>query len=161
MKKKRTYNTRLIKSTRSYTVQAIADLYDLHPNAVDRWFKAGLPRIDEKKPQRAHGTELIAFLKAKQSSRKRPCQPNELYCCKCRKSQPAWENTVDLIILNPKRLNITGLCAVCNRPAFRGGAVKKIPEYQKTFNVQTVQGGHLVTCSNPSVMCESERNSEP
>lgn len=157
MKKKRTYNTRLIKRHRSHTVQEIAALYDLHPNAVHRWIKAGLRCIDNQKPLRVHGDDLIAFLKTKQTTRKRPCNVTEAYCCKCRKAQPFWENAVDLLIRNPKQLTITGLCAVCSTKTFKGGSIRKLSEYQKTFHVQTIQGQHLIARDDPPVKCEIER----
>jgi hypothetical protein len=33
-----------------------------------------------------------------------------------------------------------------------------MPEYQKIFKVQTVQGEHLLACSSPTVKCELERS---
>ncbi len=157
MKKKRTYNTRLIKRNRSYTVQGIAGLFQLHENAVRRWFGHGLSCIDDQKPQRVHGDALAAFLNAKQSKRRKPCEILEMYCCKCRQPRLIWENAVDLIIFNPKQMNITGLCAECSTPMFKAGSIKKLPEYHKTFHVQTVQGQHLIACSNPPVNCDLKR----
>ena len=157
MKKKRTYNTRLIKRNRSYTVQGIAVLFQLHENAVRRWVGHGLACIDDQKPQRVRGDMLAAFLNAQQSKRKQPCGALEMYCCKCRKPRPIWENTVDLIILNPKQMNITGLCGECGTPMFKAGSIKKLSEYHKTFNVQTVQGQHLIASSNPPVNCDLEK----
>ncbi len=152
MKKKRTYNVRLVKRHRSYTLYAIAALYDLHINAVRRW---GLPCIDGEKPQRVHGSDLIAFLDARQRARKNPCKKvTEIYCFPCRKQQSIWENAVDLIILNPKQLNITGLCNECGTSMFKMGSIQKLEEYQKIFHVQTVQGEHLIQRSDNPVMCD-------
>jgi len=78
--KKRTYNTRLIKRDYSYFVCEIADLFDLHPQAVRRWITAGLAIIDERRPFLIHGRDLIAFLNERQSQRKQPCAADELYC---------------------------------------------------------------------------------
>ena len=159
MKKKRTYNTRLIRSGRSYTIQGIAELFDVHINAVDRWVEAGLVCIDDKKPRRVHGSALVDFLKARQSDRKKACNPHEIYCCKCRKTQAVWENAIDLIIRNAKQLNIAGLCAVCGAKTFKAGSLKSLSEYQKLFRVQTVQGEHIRACDNPPVMCGIEGES--
>ena len=139
MKKKRTYNTRLIKCGRSYTIQGIAKLYQIHSNAVDRWIDAGLECIDSVKPKRIHGSDLKTFLDDRQTKRKKPCKIHEAFCCKCRKPQAIWENVIDLIIRNQKQLTITGLCAVCSTSMYKGGSIKKLPEYHKLFNVQTVQ----------------------
>ncbi len=159
-RKKRTYNTRLIKCELSYTVQEIAERLSVHVNAVHRWTKVGLSCIDGLKPQMVHGSELIAFLKLRQSKRKYTCKETELYCCKCRKPQPAWEGQADLIIRNRKQLNIHALCAVCTTPMNKVGSIKKLEEYAKTFSVQTIQGEHLIEREYPPVKCEIEGANE-
>lgn len=138
-------------------MQQIADLYGVHSNAVHRWLKAGLRAIDGQKPHRIHGSDLATFLSERQTKRKQPCAMTEIYCCKCRKPQPIWENAVDLIIRNANQLNISGLCAVCSTAMFKGGSIKMLHEYPKIFNVQTVLGEHLIARSNTPVKCEIER----
>lgn len=143
MKRTRTYNTRLIKPDFSYSTQEIADLFSLHKNAVLRWIGDGLSLIDERKPYLVHGSALIAFLNKRQADRKRSCQADEFFCCKCRAARPATGNVVDIVFRNDIKLDLRGRCAVCSTIVRRVGSMKKLPEYQKIFTIQTMQGRHI------------------
>ncbi|HUV68637.1 MAG TPA: helix-turn-helix domain-containing protein [Terracidiphilus sp.] len=77
-------NYRLVKIHRSYTVEEIARLFDIHKNTVCAWVKAGLPICDDKPPMLILGCELSAYLMARRTKNKRPCQPGEIYCVRCR-----------------------------------------------------------------------------
>lgn len=158
--KKRTYNTRRIKRDYSYELAEIAELFDLHISSIRNWIKAGLPLIDNGRPQLVHGSDLIAFLNVRQKKRKRPCKPFEGYCLKCRAPRAFWKSAVDVIIKTPARLQITGLCAECNTAIFKAGSVKKIPEYAKTFDIQTVQGRRIIERSHPTLMCHFKEASK-
>ena len=73
--KKRTYNTRLIKRDLSYTIQEVAELYGLHPQAVRRWINIGLRTIDGLKPFLIHGSDLINYISLNPSRTTRDCLP--------------------------------------------------------------------------------------
>ena len=81
--RKRHPNYRLAKSHRSYAVEEIARLFDVHRNTVREWIKAGLQTIDDKRPVLILGHELIAFLQARRVSKKKPCGPGQMYCVRC------------------------------------------------------------------------------
>lgn len=162
MKKKRTYNVGRVKRNNCYTAQEIADLFKIHKNVPLNWIKLGLPIIDRQKPFYIHGTQLIEFLRQRQSKRKHPCRADQFFCCKCRKPQTAWEKLVDIKIINPSKLQITGLCCVCNTRVHRVGTVKKLPNYRKIFVIQTMAGEHITDSESPSVMCDirKDKNNE-
>src|ERR1035437_10726392 len=75
MKAKRGPNHRLVKIHRSYTVEEIACLFGTHKNTVRAWVKTGLPTSDRKRPMLILGVDLAAYLKARRTKNKRPCQP--------------------------------------------------------------------------------------
>jgi hypothetical protein len=52
---KRHPNPRLVKLHRSYTVEQIARLFDIHKNTVRAWVKQGLQPIDGQRPALFHG----------------------------------------------------------------------------------------------------------
>lgn len=158
--RKRTYNTRRIKRNYPYYLQEIAELFDIHKNSVRNWVKSGLPLVDDKRPHMVHGAELIAFLDERQSNRKRQCQPHEFYCFKCRLPRPLWERLADITIASETRLQLSGLCCTCNTQVFKAGSVAKIPEYARTFDLQTVQGRHIIERSHPSLMCHFEKETK-
>lgn len=142
-KKKRKYNTRLIKQTLSYSTQDIVSLFGLHKRTVQEWHTQGLPRIDDRKPFLVLGSDLKEFLDKRQGSRRRHCQPNEFYCFKCRSPRTCWENVVDIKFLNEKRLMIIGVCAQCDTPLNKISSPKKLDELYKIFVVQKIQDEHI------------------
>ena len=154
---KRTYNTRRIKRNYPYYLQEIAELFDIHKNSVRNWVKSGLPLVDQIRPHMVHGSALIAFLNERQSKRKHRCLTHEFFCFKCRQPRPLWERLADITITSATRLQLSGICNTCNTQVFKAGSVAKIPEYTKTFNLQKVQGRHIIEHSNPNLMCHFER----
>ena len=124
--KKRTYNTRLIKRDYSYFVWEIADLLDLHPNAVRRWIKVGLVLVDDRRPSLIYGGDLIEFLDTRQGRRKQKGAANELFCFRCRRPRHPRFGRVELEIRSETRLDLSGVCEPaalsCTGPARSPGS---------------------------------------
>lgn len=156
MKKKRHYNTRLIKATWPYTVQEIAALLDVHKNAPLRWLKEGLQVNGDGRPYLIRGDELSRFLTARQQSKKSTCKPGEFFCFKCRAAREAGLNIVDIVIESPSRLRVKGICTVCSTPVSKVQGIKKLPEIQNSFHVQQLQGQHIIERDEPSVNSDLE-----
>ncbi len=155
--KKRTYNTRVIKRDYSYDIKEISELLDVHIRTVRQWIKSGLRLIDKTRPFLMHGSDIIAFLKEKQIKRKRPCEFHEIFCFKCQIPRPVWEGLIDIKITGPNRLQLMGICNTCSTKVFKAGSVKKIPNYVQTFNVQKMEGLHIIERNYPTLMCHLER----
>ena len=151
--KKRTYNTRLIRRDYTYFVQEIAELFDVHPQAVRRWVKAGLPAIDVRRPLLIHGSDLIAFLDNRQTQRKQPCAADELYCLRCRAPRRPKFGRVAIEIRSQTRVNLSGACERCGTPMHRAGARARLDEYSTVFRVERPGEGRIRACSDPSLMC--------
>lgn len=143
-KKKRKYNTNLIKETLSYSIHEIAELFRIHRGTVRQWIKEGLPIIDNRKPYLVLGSDLKEFIKKRQGNRKTRCNANELYCCKCRKPQTSWNNLVDLKILNERRFLIMGICIQCNTRTNKLSSLKKLDDIKGIFDVQTIHDQDLI-----------------
>ena len=77
-------NYRLVKIHRTYTVNEIARLFQIHPNTVRAWRRQGLQAIDGRRPILFKGATLVAFLRARREKAKRPCSPGEIFCLPCR-----------------------------------------------------------------------------
>ena len=77
-------NPRRVKVHRSYTVEEVARLFGVHKTTVRGWLKAGLPRIDGRRPILILGRELAGFLHARRDRRRQRCRSGELYCFRCR-----------------------------------------------------------------------------
>src|SRR5262249_3307302 len=99
-RRRRTYNVRLGPRNLTYSINEIAELFALHPQAIRQWIKAGLQTIDERKPFLIHGSELIGFLTKRQSGRKRRCRPDQFFCCRCRVPKRPRAGLVSMRVLN-------------------------------------------------------------
>jgi len=151
-KYKRTFNPNLIKKDLSYTAKDIVDLLGVHIQTVRGWHKEGLKRIDDTQPYLFHGSHLKAFIKQRQAKRKHKCQSDEFYCFKCRKPKKAWENAVDLFIKNEKKLNIQGICSLCNSTLNKRDTVKNLKKIHSIFNVLKIHNKHLIESVATSVI---------
>lgn len=151
IKKKRKYNTNLIKETLSYSVKDITELFGIHKRTIQQWFKEGLPKIDSKKPYLVLGINLKDFIKKKQQNRKKKCKENEFYCCKCREPRKSWNNFVDVKILNEKILLIVGICSQCNITINKIFSIKKLAEIKEIFMVQKIHNKDILGFINPIV----------
>lgn len=132
VKKKRTYNIRLIRSRRSYTIAEIASLFRIYVGTVRRWHKQGLEPIDpDDHPILFIGETIREFLKEKQESRKFPLKEDEFFCPRCR--QPRKSIQADIVVIITVRkigksdfhAQIKGRCTDCgcglNRFATKNG----------------------------------------
>jgi excisionase family DNA binding protein len=156
VKKKRTYNTRLIKATWPYTVQELASLLKVHKNAPLRWLKEGLSANGDGRPYLIRGDELIRFLKARRQSKKHHCKPHEFFCFKCRAPREAYLNIADIIIESPNRFRVKALCAVCTTNVSKVQNIQKLAETRTRFHVQQLEGQHLIERHEPSVNSDLE-----
>jgi hypothetical protein len=105
---------RRIKIHRSYTVEEIACLLNLHKNSVRTWVKAGLPVSDHKRPKLILGTDLAAFLKARRTRNKRPCKSGEFYCVRCRLPRVPAGGMVDCKPESDTSGRLEAICPVCD-----------------------------------------------
>ena len=81
------YNTRLIRSRRSYTIKEIANLFNVSTRTCFRWTKEGLKPIElNTNPLLFIGEDLIKFIKNNQEARRVKLKSDEYYCLKCKKA---------------------------------------------------------------------------
>ena len=137
-KKKRTYNTNLIRVTQCYTVVDIAELFDLHIRTVQIWIKRGLKVIEwSQKPYRVRGEDLKDFLKERRRKMRHPLKGGEFFCTNCRCARPSHRKKIKAEITQRKIGKsqifaiIRGVCKVCNRPMQRFSTKKQVLELKK------------------------------
>ena len=137
----------------------MVDLLSVHSSTIHAWYKAGLPKIDNQRPHLVFEEDLIAFLNQKNKSKKQPCAPNELFCCKCQQPSRSKDNLV-CIKITPARTNIVGYCATCGTKINRAISPHKIDFYKKTLIVQTVHMENLIECSNTCAISDKKERSK-
>jgi helix-turn-helix protein len=119
-------NARRVKSRRTYTVDEIARLFELHKNTVHRWLKNGLAAIDGRRPTLVRGAVLSAFVTKRKQASKRPCPPGFMYCLRCRAPKPAANRKADYVPITTIGGNLRANCADCRTLMFRGTNWAKI-----------------------------------
>ncbi len=147
-KKKKNYNINLIKQTLSYSVIEIAELFNLHKRTVQAWLQEGLPKIDNKRPFLVKGLELKEFISHRKRKRKKKCNQDELYCCKCQEARQSRNNLVSIKILNEKSGLIQGICNQCNTKINKLFASKNLEIIKEIFVVQRIDNKNLTRFNN-------------
>ena len=151
--RKYTYNLRLIRRQYSYTINEIAELFRVHPNAVRRWRGAGLPTIDDRRPHYVHGSDLIAFLEARQRARKQRCAADEMFCCRCQAPRRPAPGQVSLEHLNARHVIVRGPCELCRTAMNRFASSQRLSELEATFAISAAPERIRGTADAPA-MCD-------
>ena len=145
-------NHRLVKIHRSYTVEEIARLFGTHKSTVRAWVKAGLSVCDSKRPTLILGCELAAYLKARRTKNKRPCQPGEIYCVRCRAPKHPAGDMAEYQPITATLGNLMGICPDCEGMIFRRASMSKLVQIQGKLEVTFVEARRQVSESgSPTV----------
>lgn len=159
-KKSRRYNIQRIKQTHPYTLDEIAELYEIHKGTVSQWLKEGLEKIDSKRPYLIRGSELKRFLKEKQMKRKRKCREGEIFCLPCKLPQKPVQNQVYAKEQNDRQFRVIGICPKCKRIMNVYKNKSDLERMAKFFDVFTAKQEHLSVFCDRLVNLNLERNVE-
>ena len=150
--RKRRPNYRLVKIHRSYTVEDVALLFGTHKNTVRTWVKAGLPTCDGKRPILILGRELAGYLKARRTKNKRPCQPGEIYCVRCRAPKQPAGDMVEYEPVTEKFGNLKGICPDCEGMIYKRASMAKLAQIRRDLDITFVEVERQVSeSSQPTV----------
>lgn len=92
------YNTHRISKRKTYTVNEIAALFDIHTKTIHLWSTQGLRAVEGSFPHLIPGEELARFLDERQNKRKCKLAVDELYCVKCQQARKGLPDTIDIIV---------------------------------------------------------------
>lgn len=107
-------NHRRVKIHRTYSVEEVADVLDVHKNTVRQWLRQGLETIDSRRPLLVSGETLKGFLAKRRHDRKQPCRPGEIYCFGCKQPRRPTGDTVYFNRAPGNRDSLIGECPTCH-----------------------------------------------
>ena len=149
---KRRPNYRLVKIHRSYTVEEIARLFGTHKNTVHAWVKAGLPTCDSKRPTLILGRDLAAYLHTRRTKNKRPSQPGEIYCVRCRAPKLPAGDMAEYQPITVSLGNLVGICPDCEGMIYRRASRAKLPEIQGNLDITFSEAERQVSEISPPIV---------
>ncbi len=151
-------NPRLFKVNWNYTVADAVRCAKVHENTIRNWIKWGLKPIDNNRPMLITGAEFIRFLTQQRAARKRPCQPHELYCLRCRKPQRPAGDMADYLYTAPNRGCLTAICPGCDGMLNKRMSPSDLPAVKAILNISEQRHEpHIDDRSTPSLNCNFER----
>lgn len=150
--RKRHPNHRLVKIHRNYKVEEVARLFGVHKNTVRAWLRDELPSCDTKRPTLILGCDLAAYLQARRIKNKRPCQPGEIYCVRCRAPKRPAGEMAEYQPITGTLGNLIGICPDCDGMIYRRASRAKLPEIRGKLEVTITEARRRVNDSDgPSV----------
>ena len=154
---KRHPNPRLAKIHRNYTVEEVAVVFGVHRNTVREWVKRGLPTNDGRRPMLILGSDLRAFLHARRMKNKRPCQPGEMYCMRCRAPRAPAGNMADYEAGTETLGNLVAICSTCDAMMYRRVSLAKLENVRGKLDVTLPQAlSHICESAEPTVNSDLE-----
>jgi hypothetical protein len=150
----RRINPRLAKRHRCFTVYELADLLGVHRNTVRLWIREGLPVLDGTKPILIDGGDFQAWWGKRTKARKRPCQPGQMYCFKCRAPKAPTLGMVEYAATNAVTGNLKALCETCGTMMHRRTGLADIAAKMPGLPVQITQAPSNIDARlHPSPNC--------
>jgi len=115
----RRVGTARIKVHLNYEIAEAAEVTGVTPQTVRQWIRQGLPALTEKRPYLILGWQLKAFLKARETGRRRPLQDGEFFCLSCKAPRRAALGMTETAVRQDGRSVLKGFCADCETLCLR------------------------------------------
>jgi hypothetical protein len=154
----RRINPRCAKFHRSYTAHELAERLDVHKNTVRHWIKGGLPVVDGTRPVLILGSDFQAWWAKQRKAAKRPCQPGQMYCLKCRAPKVPALGMVEYAATNAATGNLKAICETCTTMMHRRTRLIDIAAVMPGLDVQrTMAPSSLAALTQPSPNCDNPK----
>ena len=128
-------NPMKINKALTYTVEEAANVLGVTTATIRNYVRRGLPIMTAQRPYLISGEALRAFLLNERESRKKPLQPDELFCPSCGAGRRPYGLMVDLVMLSGKSGLLMGLCEVCEGPARRMIGTRQVDDFAAIFDI--------------------------
>lgn len=156
------YNSQLIHSKRSYTVEQLCAVYKakvLHAQTIRGWVKDGLIPVLSKKPIVIYGAVFKTFLEVRNKSHKKQLEFNQIKCVGCKQISTPKNNEITLRGQNKNgSWNVVAICQFCNRENSRFYATDARQKLDETFIVK--QPELMTLCNKSDTASKTHLNDE-
>lgn len=157
-KHRRLPNPRRVKIHRNYSVEEAAATVGVHKNSIREWIRCGLPAMKDQRPHLILGHDLKEFLARRRQANKRPCQPGEIYCVRCRLPRQPAGGIADYQPLTASLGNLIGICPVCEAMIHRRVSTARLNYAKGELDVRVPQAQeHIDESAQASVDCDFKR----
>lgn len=151
-------NPRCAKLYRSYDVGELADRLDVHKNTVRDWIKRGLPVVDGTRPVLILGSDFQQWWGKRRKAAKRPCQPGQMYCFKCREPKAPALGMVDYVASNAATGNLKALCETCGTAMHQSIRLTNLATRMPGLDVRhTLAPSSICEPAQPSPNCDNSK----
>lgn len=151
-------NPRLAKVHRSYSVDEMARLFNVHKNTIRSWLKQGLAAIDGQRPTVARGEEVRRFLTDRRARAKQACGPGRIFCLPCRAPKVPALKMAECVATSNATGTLQGICPDCDRMIYRRVNPGKLDAVRGDLDVTVTQAGpRIEETANPNVNCDSTK----
>ncbi|WP_299191297.1 helix-turn-helix domain-containing protein [uncultured Erythrobacter sp.] len=135
----------------------LADLLGVHKHTVRGWLKKGLPAIDGAKPTLILGVEFQAWWGERRKADKRPCQPGQMFCFKCREPKSPALGMVEYAATNAATGNLKALCETCDTLMHQNIRLANVEARMPGIDVQITQASSSISARvHPSLNCDKK-----
>jgi len=151
----RRINPRLAKLHRSYSVVELASVLGAHKHTVRNWIKAGLPTVDSTRPVLVLGNDFQEWWGQRRKAAKRPLQPGQFYCLKCRQPKAPALGMVEYTGTNAATGNLKAICETCGTLMHRRARLASIGAIMPNLDVHRTEAPPRISeRAHPSLNCD-------
>ena len=148
-------NPRLAKIHRSYSVEEVSRIFEIHKNTVRNWLRQGLEPIDDQRPILIRGQELSRFLTERRVRSRQTCGPGRIYCLPCRAPKVPAGKIADCVLIGKSAGALQGICPDCNRIIYRRVNPQKLDAVRGDLEINVTQPqGRIEDTTKPNVNCD-------
>ena len=128
--------TQRIKANKSYQVNEMALMAGVSEQTVRSWLKAGMQKVDDTRPTLIMGFQALEFLDARKKDKKRPMQPGQFYCFRCRVPKCALGAMADYEPTSDTGGRLKALCEACEGAVNVNISASDLPDIRKVLEVE-------------------------
>ena len=128
-------NPMAVKANVTYDVFEAARALKVTPATIRNWIKDGLKAMTSQKPFLMLGAAIREYLRAKYKAAKRPLEPDQLYCPRCKTGRAPLGMMATQSKMTAQTDLLTGPCGICGATSTRIISHDQRVRFAATFRI--------------------------